>query len=115
MLPVRDHDGEITAQVIMLTTLPLIPLALSATALGLAGMWSAAIGLVAGAVFAWRSHRFYRLRDDMSARKVFLASISYLPIVLAAMTIDRGPSSIPALFRGREGMTVETAPEGRAP
>jgi len=115
MLPVRDHDGEITAQVIMLTTLPLIPLALSATALGLAGMWSAAIGLVAGAVFAWRSHRFYRLRDDVSARKVFLASISYLPIVLAAMTIDRGPSSIPALFRGREGMTVETAPEGRAP
>ena len=111
MLPVRDHDGEITAQVMMLTTLPLIPLALSATALGLAGMWSAIIGLVAGIAFAWKSHRFYRLRDDQSARRVFLASISYLPIVLAAMTLDRGPSSIPALFRGRDGVTVEPAPE----
>lgn len=115
MLPVRDHDGEITAQAMMLTTIPLIPLALSATALGLAGIWSAGVGLAAGAYFAWRSHGFYRLRDDRSARRVFLASISYLPIVLAAMTLDRGPSSIPALFRGRSGMTVESAPEANRP
>jgi len=115
MLPVRDHDGEITAQVMLLTTLPLIPLALSATALGLAGMWSAIVTLAAGVFFTWRSHGFYRTRDDRSARRVFLASISYLPIVLAAMTLDRGPSSIPALFRGRSGMTIESAPEAQAP
>jgi protoheme IX farnesyltransferase len=114
MLPVRDHDGEITAQVMLLTTLPLIPLALSATALGLVGVWSAVVSTIAGLVFCWLSLTFFRKRDDRSARRVFFASITYLPIVLAAMTLDRGPSSIPALFRGRPGVTVD-APTTQAP
>jgi len=110
MLPVRDHEGEITAQVIMLTTLPLIPLALSATALGLAGIGSAIVSGLCGIGFSVLAWRFFKVRDDRSARSVFLASITYLPVVLAAMTIDRGPSSVSSLFLGRSGMTVETAP-----
>ena len=110
MLPVRDHGGEITAQVIMLTTLPLIPLALSATALGLAGMASAIVSSACGVGFSVLAWRFFRRRDDRSARQVFLASITYLPVVLAVMTADRGPSSVSSLFLGRSGMTVETRP-----
>lgn len=110
MLPVRDHDGEITAQVVMLTTLPLIPLGLSATALGLTGVVSAVVTLLAGVGFSWLAFRFFRQRDDRSARQVFLASITYLPLVLAVMTIDRGPSDALAFLRGRNGATVQTSP-----
>lgn len=107
MLPVRDHDGEITAQVVLLTTLPLIPLGVSATALGLTGMSSAMVSLVAGVSFSWLAYRFFRRRDDRSARQVFLASITYLPLVLAAMTLDRGPSDALAFLRGRQDASVQ--------
>ena len=114
MLPVKDDRGEITAQVVVLTTLPLIPLGLSATALGLAGYWSAAVSLVAGLAFLWLSVAFFRARDDRSARRVFLASITYLPVVLAAMTLDRGPETTAAFFKGRGSGTLQPAPEDPA-
>ncbi|MCE2881654.1 MAG: heme o synthase [Planctomycetaceae bacterium] len=111
MLPVKDHGGEITAQVVVLTTLPLVPLGLSATMLGLAGFWSAAVSLVAGVAFTWLAFAFFRARDDRSARRVFLASITYLPVVLAAMTLDRGPTSTSAFFKGRGSGTLQEAPQ----
>ena len=111
MLPVRDTTGELTAQVVLLTTLPLIPLGLSVTLLGLAGIWSAVVTLAAGLGFVALSVEFYRKRDDRTARRVFLGSITYLPVVLLAMTLDRGPVTIEAFFRGRGDATVQTIPE----
>ena len=107
MLPVRDEGGEITGQVVLLTTLPLVPLGVSATLIGLAGVWSALVTLLAGLAFSWLAFGFYRARDNRSARRVFLASITYLPVVLAAMTLDRGPASVEALLRGRSNLAVE--------
>lgn len=115
MLPVRDDGGEITAQVVLLTTIPLVPLGLSATALGLAGVWSALVTLVAGLAFCWLSLGFFRRRDDASARRVFLGSITYLPVVLAAMTIDRGAANLESLFRGRSSVTVQDRPAPESP
>lgn len=107
MLPVRDHGGEITAQAVIITTLPLIPLGLSATLLGLAGVWSALVSLILALWFLWLAVGFYRRRDHASARKLFLGSITYLPLVLAVMTIDRGSISAEAFLRGRgEGVSV---------
>jgi hypothetical protein len=42
---------------------------------------------------------------------VFLGSITYLPVVLLAMTLDRGPVTLEAFFRGRGDATVQTIPE----
>lgn len=110
MLPVRDAGGELTAQVTLLTTLPLIPLATSATLLGLAGAWSALVSLVAGIGFTALAVGFLRHRDDLHARRVFLASITYLPVVLGAMTLDRGPLDATSLLRGRGDATVGERP-----
>jgi len=110
MLPVRDHDGEITAQVVLLTTLPLIPLGATATMLGLAGLASAVVSVLAGLAFTWLAIGFFRRRDDASARRVFLGSIAYLPLVLAVMTIDRGAINAPALLRGRIEVPVLDIP-----
>jgi heme o synthase len=118
MLPVRDHGGEITAQAIVLSTIPLIPLGASATLLGLAGVWSALVSVLLGAWFLWLAVGFYRGRDDASARRLFLGSITYLPLVLAAMTIDRGAIDATAFIRGRGGVEgvsvapVESSPAG---
>jgi heme o synthase len=101
MLPVRDHGGEITAQAVVLTAVPLIPLGASATLLGLAGVWSAAAALVLGLWFTWLAIGFYRTRDHAGARKLFLGSITYLPLMLAIMTLDRGSINAEAFLRGR--------------
>jgi len=106
MLPVRDHGGEITAQAVILTTLPLIPLGLSATLLGLAGVWSALVSLILALWFLWLAFGFYRARDHASARKLFLGSITYLPLVLAVMTLDRGSIGAEAFLRGRGERTL---------
>jgi heme O synthase-like polyprenyltransferase len=99
--------------VVLLTTLPLVPLAMSATALGLVGMVSAVVTALCGIGFTWFAWGFFRVRDDRSARRLFLASITYLPVVLAVMTIDRGPGSLAALFKGRGGVTVEETRQHR--
>lgn len=89
MLPRVDPDGRLTARVIVLSSLILIPLALTGVLAGLAG-WMYALGsLLAGVWMSWLAFRFYVLRTDVAARKVFLASIVYLPILLALFTIDR--------------------------
>jgi protoheme IX farnesyltransferase len=101
---------------ILLTSVPLIPLGLSATLIGLAGIWSAGVSLLLGLWLVWLALRFYRSRDDASARRVFLGSITYLPIVLAVMTIDRGSISAEAFLRGRsEAKAVLMTPQPPTP
>lgn len=100
MLPVVDPRGELTARVMVLTSLLLAPLAMSATLGGLCGWISALVNLVTALAMTWTSYRFYVERTDRAARKAFFASIIYLPIALAAMVIDRGAISAEAWLHG---------------
>jgi protoheme IX farnesyltransferase len=93
MLPVVDERGEITAQVILITSLILIPLGLSATALGISGWISGIVAVSLGGMMSILALMLYIRRTDQAARKVFFGSLAYLPIVLGAMVIDRGPFS----------------------
>ena len=98
MLPVLDPSGRLTGQIVILTSLMLIPLALTVTLLGLAGwiftVGSAVLGLWMGGL----GIRLYRRRTNANARRVFLASIAYLAAVMALLVLDRGPV-------GRTGIT----------
>lgn len=107
MLPVVDRDGELTAQVMVATALLLVPIGLLATLLGIAGWFSALVSLVLGSWFAWRSFSFWRVRSRETARRVFHASLIYLPLVLGVMVIDRGPVSPEAWLRGGRGTLVD--------
>lgn len=89
MLPVVDPTGEITARTIVLTSVLLAPLGLAATATGLSGWIAAVINMALALGMAWLGWRFYRDRSDANARRVFLASIIYLPIALGALVLDR--------------------------
>jgi protoheme IX farnesyltransferase len=90
MLPVRDPSGTATAQAALLSSLALVPVGLLAVLTGIAGVrWYAPVALVAGLWMSWLALGFLRERSDARARRLFLASLAYLPIVLGAMVADR--------------------------
>ncbi len=90
MLPLLDSTGRITAQTMVLTALILVPLSLMATTYGIAGWWFAGASLVLGLWFTLECVRFLIDRSDARARRVFFASIAYLPLLLTVLVLDRG-------------------------
>ncbi|MEW6741674.1 MAG: heme o synthase [Planctomycetota bacterium] len=91
MLPVVDPSGRMTAQVVLLFLLALVPVSLSAAAVGLAGPVYLAGTLVVGLLFLACGWRFHRERSDATARRLFVASLVYLPAVMTLMVLDRLP------------------------
>ena len=89
MLPAIDASGELTARVSVMTSLCLIPLALFMTVVGTTGIFFAIAGAILGAFMTMRSITFWRKHDDASARRLFFASIIYLPLIIVVMLIDR--------------------------
>ncbi len=88
MLPHRDPDGRLTAQVAMLYTLPLLPLGISLSLTGVTGMVFAAASIVLGVLFLLRAWGLYRNPGREAARALFLASVMYLPLLLIIMILN---------------------------
>jgi len=85
MLPVVDPDGGSTARMILLYSAVLIPVTLLPTSMGLAGFFygisALALGIAffaCGAIVAWQ-------RTIFSARRLMLASVIYLPLLLGSL------------------------------
>jgi heme o synthase len=99
MLPVVDQTGNMTCRIILIYSLLLIPLGLCATLLGIAGGWYAAVSTVLGLVIVVPAIDLLRRRTRPYARRVFLASVIYLPLLLLMMAADHshGRSSNAAL------------------
>ncbi len=91
MLPVIDPDGRLTGQVVVVSSLLLLPVALAATLFGLAG-WVYALGsTIAGLwLLSFGVHLLAR-RTQENAKRLFLASVIYLPVLLCLMVVDRIP------------------------
>lgn len=90
MLPVRDLSGRRVALWSLFNTVALVAVSLLPVWYGLASRaYGYAAGLL-GAWFLWRALVFLRPAGrDQAARKLFLASIAYLPLVLGALVTDR--------------------------
>ena len=89
MLPVIEPDGESTARRIVACSILLIPISLIPRHLGMTGPIYAASAVAAGLGLLYIGVRLGRDRTCARARHVLLASVLYLPIVLAVMVIDR--------------------------
>ncbi|MEO6873244.1 MAG: heme o synthase [Opitutaceae bacterium] len=90
MLPVRDATGRWVAGWSFVTTLALVVVSVLPTFLGLATVYYLGAATACGAWFLWRAIQFLRADGrDLAARKLFLASIAYLPLVLIALVADR--------------------------
>lgn len=90
MLPVRDQSGTAVAIWSLVNTVALLVVSLLPVVLGLASKAYGAAAAALGAWFLWRAIVFLRPEGrEGAARKLFLASIAYLPFVLGALVADR--------------------------
>lgn len=89
MLPVAEPDCVSTARHILFWTLILLPLSFLPLVLGLTGKFYGVAALLLG---VWMIHRTFQLASDKTAfqaRRVLLASVSYLPLLYCCMLLDR--------------------------
>ncbi len=89
MLPVVDENLSVTGRQIVLYSVALVPVSLMPVHVGLAGQAYFAVALMLGLAFLsfGVSCATSKTRDD--ARKLFFASIIYLPALLGVMMLDR--------------------------
>jgi len=89
VLPVLEPDGRRTGQQALLYTAGLWPVSLLPAAVGLGGVPYMLVATVLGLAFVWLALRFARERSMTTARALFLFSITYLPLLLGALVVDR--------------------------
>ncbi|MBL9140260.1 MAG: protoheme IX farnesyltransferase [Phycisphaerae bacterium] len=111
MLPSHDRGGHTTAQVCLLTSLLLVPVGLLGTLSGVAGYAYAAVAVVLGLAMGVQSWRFVADRSHARARRLFLSSLLYLPVLLIVMVLDRG--SVVPVARASDKGTIIEMPAGR--
>ncbi len=85
MLPNVDADGSRTAQQSVGNTIALLLASLCPFAFGLNGKIYLAVALVLGVGYFFCAVRFARQLTARRARQLFLASIIYLPLLIAAL------------------------------
>ena len=90
MLPVLDESGRATCRMILLYSVVLLGLGPALAFSGTVGWIYAAGSFLLGAWFLFRGLRLARDRSDANARRVFLASVIYLPLLLVLMIADGG-------------------------
>jgi protoheme IX farnesyltransferase len=89
MLPVVDPSGSRTSRQAGLYILALLLVTLLPTFTGLAGSVYLVGAILLGVLFLYQGIVFARARDKKSAHRLFIASIVYLPILLALLMIDK--------------------------
>ena len=89
MLPVIEPDGHSTGRQAVVYAAALLPVALAPTLVGMSGTAYFAGALVLTLLFLGMSLRFAMTRAVRDARRLFFASIIYLPLLWVLMIVDR--------------------------
>jgi len=94
MLPVVDPTGRVTGQMVVLYAIALLPVGVLATLGGMTGWLFFAGSLVLGSGLVTLALQLAAVRTEPVARRLFLASLAYLPLLLALMVADRMPQQV---------------------
>jgi protoheme IX farnesyltransferase len=89
MLPVVDEDMAVTGRQILLYSAALIPVSLTPVYAGIAGAVYFVAAVMLGLAFMSFGVSCATTKTRMDARKLFFASIIYLPALLGVMMFDR--------------------------
>ncbi len=89
LLPVLESDGRRTGQQALLYAAGLWPISLMPMLVGLAGLPYSIVATALGMGFIALSALFARQRTTETARRLFLYSIVYLPVLWGALCLDR--------------------------
>ncbi|MBI3077535.1 MAG: protoheme IX farnesyltransferase, partial [Deltaproteobacteria bacterium] len=93
LLPVIDPDGGSTGRQVVSHCLGLLAVSLLPTLIGLAGPVYFLTALALGVAFLACGLRLASARSVAAARGLLLASLVYLPTLLALMAFDKVPFS----------------------
>jgi protoheme IX farnesyltransferase len=89
MLPSVDPDGSRTAQQSVSHTLALLPVSLYPFVLRLAGPVYLGAAFLLSGFYLWCAIQFARKLDIPSAKRLFFASIIYLPLLLVVLVANK--------------------------
>ncbi len=90
MVGVEDPDGHASFRYASLYAAALLPVALMPTLLGVAGIFYFSGALVLSIAFLWLSVAAARRTTAAAAKRLFRASLVYLPMLLILMGWDKG-------------------------
>jgi protoheme IX farnesyltransferase len=88
MISTVEPTGRLTTRLCVLYSMALIPTTTAMTFLGHAGIAFAVIAAVFGGLLVWLSLRFAKSIAIADARRLFLATIAYLPLLTITLIID---------------------------
>ena len=89
LLPVLEPDGRRTGQLALLCAALLWPVSLLPAVVGLGDLTYSVVGTFLGLVFIWLTTRFARDRSALTARRLFLFSLIYLPLLWSTLVANR--------------------------
>jgi protoheme IX farnesyltransferase len=89
MLPVIDATGSRTGRQVNLYNIVLLLLTLLPLTMGLAGFYYLAGALLLGLLYLIYGAIFSLRRDRKSAKRLFLVSIAYLPVLMTLLMLDK--------------------------
>ena len=89
MLPVLEPDGRRTGHQALVYAAALWPVSLLPMMVGLADLPYSIVATGLGFTLIWLSAVFARERSTASARRLFLFTITYLPLLWGALCLDR--------------------------
>lgn len=127
MISLGDAGGSATGARILGYSAALAALPFACTAAGITGFMFAVESVALNAYFLPLAYRFYKEPTDASARKVFLASLWYLPVLMLAMAFhstawkrqeeeaeEAAAAAAAETSRERRNITLSLTPESRA-
>lgn len=89
MLSIEDDTGAMTFRQAALNAAALIPISLAPAALGIAGRVYFGVALMLSAMLLVLSIHAARSTTPQAARRLFLSTLVYLPVVLGALVANR--------------------------
>lgn len=89
LLPSFEGRGKKSAFQVLIWTTVLIPAVLLPLQIGIVGMVSTIIALIASASMVWLAARLYKDCSIKNARTLMFAAFIYLPVVLLAFVFDK--------------------------
>lgn len=89
LLPSFEGRGKKSAFQVLIWTTVLIPAVLLPLQVGIVGMVSTIIALIASAAMVWLAARLYKDCSIKNARTLMFAAFIYLPVVLLAFVFDK--------------------------
>jgi protoheme IX farnesyltransferase len=92
MISTVEPSGRLTTLLCILYSIALIPITTAITFLGHAGIPFAVIAALLGAMLVFLSLKFAKSRSNKNAKKLFLATILYLPLLTVILIANaKGP------------------------